>query len=357
LAFAPLGTPVAKCAKNLTRNIAILAAPGRTTHCIIETPEVCTPTYSRPQHRPTQCASVPRKRSGRGEPDCSSFFLKTVKRVFHPICLATVYQRLNDPSPGGPAEKLGTGLKGTQMSKTMLAVGAWRDCKNLVVSATINGWTVLRAKGVEEVNDTVNGAKVDLILLSGCSLDNGWEHTARRIWCVDGNTPIIAVGANRGHEWLVHALVSGQNESSGDSPSAPPLRGSHSLDRPTLVGIQRSLDFIHKNFAEPIGLADAAGAAAYSRCHFCKLFKQHMGLSFVAYLTGLRISHARRLLEHTDLPVTSIAYEVGFNDLSHFERVFRSSVRKSPSQYRNHTKDFPITQKHPPSVPALTMAI
>src|SRR5205823_2464222 len=78
----------------------------------------------------------------------------------------------------------------------------------------------------------------------------------------------------------------------------------------------------------------AARAAVYSRCHFSKVFKEQVGVGFVEYLTGVRIRHAMRLLATTDLTVTGVAFEVGFRDLSHFERVFRRRRQQTPSQYR-----------------------
>jgi transcriptional regulator GlxA family with amidase domain len=65
----------------------------------------------------------------------------------------------------------------------------------------------------------------------------------------------------------------------------------------------------------------------------------------------VRVRRAAELLARTEMSVTTVALEVGFNDLSHFERVFRSAYKRSPSKYRAESKDMPYLEKYPPSLP------
>jgi len=67
----------------------------------------------------------------------------------------------------------------------------------------------------------------------------------------------------------------------------------------------------------------------------------------------VRIRHAMELLARSNMPITNIAFEVGFNDLSHFERVFRSTQRVSPSQYRHKAKH---PQRVPDNLPSIGLS-
>lgn len=99
-------------------------------------------------------------------------------------------------------------------------------------------------------------------------------------------------------------------------------------------GIRRGLIFVREHLTEPITLSQVAREAGLSRFHFCRLFRQQVGLPFHEYLHGLRIDRAKVLLADRRLTVTEVAYAIGFNDLSHFDRVFNRIVGVSPSRYR-----------------------
>jgi AraC-like DNA-binding protein len=99
--------------------------------------------------------------------------------------------------------------------------------------------------------------------------------------------------------------------------------------------ISRAVSFLQSNFKEDITLARVAMTACLSQSHFCRLFKTQIGTTFTKFLAGLRVKEAIKLLEATDLRVTDICYEAGFNDLTHFERVFKGLVGTTPSAYRH----------------------
>ena len=98
--------------------------------------------------------------------------------------------------------------------------------------------------------------------------------------------------------------------------------------------IRDALTFLTEHFAEPITLARVATAAGLSRFHFCRLFHRDTGQPFHAYLRELRVSRAMALLADETLPVTRVAYAVGFKDISHFDKTFRAIVGQAPGQYR-----------------------
>lgn len=99
-------------------------------------------------------------------------------------------------------------------------------------------------------------------------------------------------------------------------------------------GIRRAVVFVREHFSEPITLSQVAGEAGLSKFHFCRLFRRQIGLPFRDYLQGLRIDRAKRLLADSGMTVTEVAYAAGFNDLSHFDRVFSRIAGVSPTVYR-----------------------
>ena len=77
-----------------------------------------------------------------------------------------------------------------------------------------------------------------------------------------------------------------------------------------------------------------AKVACTSTYYICKLFKRHTGLNFTEYVSRLRIERSRELLANPNLRVGEIAFEVGFQSITHFNRVFRRVMGESPTAYR-----------------------
>ena len=81
-------------------------------------------------------------------------------------------------------------------------------------------------------------------------------------------------------------------------------------------------------------LDDAARACAISRRRFTELFRTRVGETWLKRVQRLRIEHARRLLRDTDKSIAAVAFESGFDDASHFHRVFKSIVKCTPMEER-----------------------
>jgi AraC-like DNA-binding protein len=92
--------------------------------------------------------------------------------------------------------------------------------------------------------------------------------------------------------------------------------------------------FLDDAWADPIGLADAAHAACCSPAHATRSFRAVYGLGPIAYLQRVRVSHARRLLETTDLSAGEVAARVGFVSQPWFTRLFAREVGVPPGAYR-----------------------
>jgi AraC-like DNA-binding protein len=92
--------------------------------------------------------------------------------------------------------------------------------------------------------------------------------------------------------------------------------------------------WIDANSHRPIDLEDAAAQAGISAFHFLRLFSDVLGVTPHQYLLRSRLRHAARRLACDDSPITDIAYDVGFNDLSNFVRTFHRAAGASPQKFR-----------------------
>lgn len=95
------------------------------------------------------------------------------------------------------------------------------------------------------------------------------------------------------------------------------------------------LNYIDVHYAEEITLDDAAKSVGFSKYHFTRIFKQHTGYTFHEYLNYKRIQIAQALLA-TDMSITDIAFQTGFNNLTTFCRCFKKYVNASPTEYRKY---------------------
>ncbi len=104
---------------------------------------------------------------------------------------------------------------------------------------------------------------------------------------------------------------------------------------------RRSLELMRARLAEDISLDELAAEVQLSPFHFARMFKQSVGVPPRVYLTRLRIEKACDLLENTDLPVTEIAFEVGYSSNQVLARVFLKHRRITPTDYRRAVRTFP----------------
>jgi AraC-like DNA-binding protein len=98
--------------------------------------------------------------------------------------------------------------------------------------------------------------------------------------------------------------------------------------------VLRAIQVIERSQAEPLGLAQVAEASGLSPFHFLRLFKRETGDTPYRFLVRARLRRAIDLLRDTDRPVTQVAFEVGFGDLSNFINTFRREVGQSPLRFR-----------------------
>lgn len=132
---------------------------------------------------------------------------------------------------------------------------------------------------------------------------------------------------------LAHARSSGFSADAGGRYVEVRAESSEKVGI-THRGIGRALTFVNDHLTEPMSLSHVAEEARLSRFHFCRLFRRLVGISFREYVHALRIDRAKILLADQGQTVTEVAYRTGFNDLSHFDKVFNRVVGVSPTAYR-----------------------
>ena len=93
-------------------------------------------------------------------------------------------------------------------------------------------------------------------------------------------------------------------------------------------------EYILQNFDRDITLPEIASVANMGVTAFCNYFKEHFRVTFVEYLTTVRVGHACKLLAENDRNVVEVAYECGFNNLANFNRQFKRIKCMTPTSYR-----------------------
>ena len=94
-------------------------------------------------------------------------------------------------------------------------------------------------------------------------------------------------------------------------------------------------DKFKSHHGDPIDLNDIACATHVSTYYFCKIFRKTTSLTFADYLGRVRVEKAKNLLLNPHLRVSEIAYTVGFQSLTHFNRLFHQLTDESPTHFRD----------------------
>ncbi|MEP4079538.1 AraC family transcriptional regulator [Haloferula sp.] len=117
-------------------------------------------------------------------------------------------------------------------------------------------------------------------------------------------------------------------------PSAQIQAGSAAPAARFRPKLQKTLNYIHNHADEPLVLKDMASMCGTSPTYFCQLFKHETGMTFLQYLNDLRIQNACSLLRESGDNIAEICYRSGFNDYSHFSRLFKKHVGVSAAEFR-----------------------
>lgn len=118
------------------------------------------------------------------------------------------------------------------------------------------------------------------------------------------------------------------------------------------VQITRARQFIAEHYQESLCLTDVAREVGMSTFYLCKKFKAATGMNFTPYVSAIRVEQAKNLLLNGNYRISEIAFAVGFQSLTHFNRKFKDAVGYSPSEYRQH---LPATQRRRSDVSPLKL--
>lgn len=104
----------------------------------------------------------------------------------------------------------------------------------------------------------------------------------------------------------------------------------------TITGITR---YVQEHMSEDVSLGVLAEEFHLNPQYISQLFKSEIGVGFLAYLTGIRMERAKKLLLTTDLPVADVAEQSGYGDYRVFTKVFKKNEGVTPSQYRRDFRE------------------
>ena len=102
----------------------------------------------------------------------------------------------------------------------------------------------------------------------------------------------------------------------------------------SLDKMKRILRRIEVDYGKPLSIKEMAEFSGFSESHFMKFFKNHMGVPFVSYLNDYRLTLAARALAEGQEDVLTVAMDVGFSNVSYFNRLFKKKFRMTPLEYR-----------------------
>jgi AraC-like DNA-binding protein len=128
---------------------------------------------------------------------------------------------------------------------------------------------------------------------------------------------------------LIHLLASSADYKVLATPGYSPL-----LDKEALRIVHDVISYIIENSAGTVRMARAAEIAGMSESSFSRFFKRNTGNNFVDYVRKIRIGRACKLLSETEVSVTNACFEVGYANISNFNRQFRKERGMTPSQYK-----------------------
>ena len=100
------------------------------------------------------------------------------------------------------------------------------------------------------------------------------------------------------------------------------------------IEINKTLEYLHKNFHKNLSLSDISSNIGYSDSYLSHLFSTEMGLTIIEYLNKIRIEYSKELLNSTNYKIYEISSKVGFQNSEHFSRCFKKLEGISPKQYK-----------------------
>ena len=128
------------------------------------------------------------------------------------------------------------------------------------------------------------------------------------------------------------------------------LLSSTRIELPINNDLQKKIDlvisYVMKNYQEKISLPQVATIIGMSEGHFSRFFRKATGNRFIDFVNRIRIAKACEFLSRTDMAITLICSEVGFNNIANFNRRFSQHKQMTPSEYRQQARQRYYPQIH-----------
>lgn len=105
------------------------------------------------------------------------------------------------------------------------------------------------------------------------------------------------------------------------------------------IYVRKAVEYIQKNYCNPIKVSDIAGYVSLNRSYLSTLFQNHMGMTLQSYISNCRITRAVTLLSITDLSVESIAESCGYKDPLVFSKAFKNVKGITPTGFRRTDRE------------------
>lgn len=100
--------------------------------------------------------------------------------------------------------------------------------------------------------------------------------------------------------------------------------------------INTAISYIEKNYKNTLNIDTICSNVGFSKYYFCKMFKDHTGVTLHQYITEYRINQAKNLLSYSKLSITAVANSVGYKNVLTFTRNFEALQHMTPSEYRKY---------------------
>ncbi len=151
-------------------------------------------------------------------------------------------------------------------------------------------------------------------------------HTSSIIDLYDQRTPFMET-AIKGHLYFILFYLASNNQIMHN----PVASRDDRLNR-----IKTVLSYIEENYKHSIRLSELSSLVSMSDTHFCRYFHKLAGRTPIEYINEYRINQAVKLLQNTNLSIIDIAFDVGFQNVSYFIKVFRNYKFLTPYQFRRN---------------------
>lgn len=148
-------------------------------------------------------------------------------------------------------------------------------------------------------------------------------------------------------EWPLDGLIQDVHEAANLNESIGMLKKAFTSQMETSIRsqtkedghslVEKAKQYILNHYHKDLSIEEVAEVVDLSISHFCTLFKQVSGYTFLEYLTECRMEKAKYILKNTSVKVYQIAPLVGYQDPKYFTQVFKRATGRTPSEFREET--------------------